>query len=216
MRSDHAITPIVGLTTSEVIELSLGGRGQIVIQEFVDPSISGVTFVRGNTMLIEATVGSCAPILRHGKRGTRWCVDRIGRIRWTSGNGLDDQIVREMAKLQARALADLPRRMNGSMLEWIVADNGALHWVDLKELGEGYISAFASSLPSVYEIGSSGNRRIKQAESISFPITDIAFSKSLPHLLGKRVLCQKGSPLAHLCVAAYEFGICLFVREALD
>src|SRR5690348_5578966 len=103
IRSDYAITSIVGLTTSEVIELSFEEHGQTVIQEFVGPSISGETFVRDNTMLIEAAVGSSAPILRHGKRGTRWSVDRAGRIRWTSGNGLDDQIVREIAKRQVGA-----------------------------------------------------------------------------------------------------------------
>ena len=92
------------------------------------------------------------------------------------------------------------------MLEWIVTDNDVFHWIDLKELGDRYISSFIHPRPRGYEIGLPNNHRIIRDEYISLPTTDAIFIESLPYLMGKRVLCQSGSPLAHLCVAAYESG----------
>lgn len=95
------------------------------------------------------------------------------------------------------------------MFEWILDDRGRFHWVDLKELATDYLTGFALAPPGRYDIGpcrSSG-------EPMVLSNTSLAGLSVMAGQVAASWECATGSPLAHLCVAAYLQGIPLAVLE---
>jgi hypothetical protein len=210
VRNDSVATTQAGLPTAEAFKAASGLKGEIVIQEFIESCVTGVTFVRDNEMLCEAIDGPCSSILRNGGRGTRWACESSGKVLWVSGPKLDDQLVSDLARSQNDALRTMRLMRPASMLEWMMALDGTLYWVDLKILSDSYISDFCPNIPSTYVVG----RAEPQKHSfIPIPSTNLQFRKHFSRLFGAGVFCDSGSPLAHLCVAAYEQHVPLIVRE---
>jgi len=218
IRDDSHATSRVGIRTSHAIELTASVTDQLVIQEFIPATVSGVTFVRDGETLSETIAGQAGPILREGKRRTRWVADDSGHIRWISGRTLDPGLVAHLSSRLTDELQSMPLAMHdGCMLEWIISeDESKFFWVDLKELSRRYVSIFCPEQPDIYLIGREGTEAEEfenAIEKLFLPSTDIKYIEVLPHMTGRTVVCGSGSPLSHLCVAAYEGRVSMIVRE---
>jgi hypothetical protein len=207
------VTPREGISTSLAVDLANRISGQVVIQEFIPAQTSGVTFVREGEILSEAVMGQCRTILRDGMRGVRWAADSSGQVQWISGEGLVPGLISLVTNKQLEALETMLLMMShGYMLEWIMAeDQQELYWVDLKELSQSFISSFSQRCPEIYQIGDPINSGI--ARRVLVPSTGIKYCNMLPSMVGNIIICQSGSPLSHLCVAAYESRVPMIVRE---
>jgi hypothetical protein len=183
----------------------------IVIQEFITARISGVTFVAAKHSLSEASPGKCDGILRRGARGTRWAASNSGTLQWLSGGPIDLGSVRVISALQANQLQLLGEDAPGHMVEWVLTDDGSYIWVDLKYLSMRYLSDFSPQKPEVYRVGNYS----RESRGNSIVLADTRFEHVDLLGRGQGFLCQSGSPLAHLCVSAYEAGVFVFVPETI-
>lgn len=97
-------SPLNALTPDEARSYLKAADRDVVIQEFIAPQFSGVTFVALPYILCEATPGPCQGILREGSRGLRWASSRSGIVEWTTGTGLSMVQLRAVSTLLARQL----------------------------------------------------------------------------------------------------------------
>ena len=199
------------MTSGQVLAYFAHSDSDVVIQEFITSRFSGVTFVGATRSLSEGLPGKCDGILRGGARGARWASLKSGAVQWITGDAISPVHVAAISILQAEQLQLLGQDLTGYMFEWVIKDDGSYVWVDLKYLSLGYLSCFGPQRPQSYKVGAHstapGRSRIV--------LTDTRFSYAA--LLGTRqrgrLVCQSGSPLAHLCALAYEAGFSVLVPE---
>lgn len=212
VRGEGVVTSNSGLSADEVVLLCRSLPRSIVIQEFIPSATAGVSYIRGGRVLSEAVEGSCRPLLRDGKRGDRWAGSSSGEIDWLSSSILEEQAIKTLASRHARALEYISCAYDGIMLEWVLTPDDSFYWVDLKELGNSYISEFSPDPPSAYYIGS-----VRQGdyspEWIRVPDTNIAYVAQIERHNCAGISCAGGCPLAHLCVHAFEMRIPMIVYE---
>jgi len=199
------------MTSKEVLAYIAHSDSDVIVQELITSRISGVTFVGATGSLSEAVPGRCDGILRGGARGARWAAADSGVVQWLSGSAMPHGDVDAISTLQARRLDELDQDMTGNMLEWIIKDDGGIVWVDLKTLSLEYLSCFGPNRPQCYEIGPGGGTSYDGR--IVLPDTRLDYTGLLDNAEGKGLLCRSGSPLAHLCVSAYEAGVSVLLPE---
>ena len=204
--------PQCAMTSEQVLAyLAHADSDVVIIQEFITSRFSGVTFVGATHSLSEALPGKCDGILRGGTRGTRWASSKSGTVQWTTGDAISPEHVAAISISQTEQLKLLGRDLTGHMFEWIVKNNGSYVWVDLKYLSLVYLSSFGPQRPRSYKVG---EHSVEPGSNCTV-LTDTRFSYAALLSTGQRgrLVCQSGSPLAHLCVSAYEAGFSVFVPE---
>jgi hypothetical protein len=199
------------MTSEQVLAYLACSGSDLVIQEFITSRFSGVTFVAAPGLLSEALPGKCDGILRGGARGVRWASSKSGAIYWITGDAISSSLVEAISFLQAEQLQLLRQDLTGHMLEWVIKNDGGYLWVDLKYLSLNYLSDFGPQCPRWYEIGDPA----REPEHKRLVLADTRLSNDAILRDDQRceLVCQSGSPLAHLCVAAYEAGFSVFVPE---
>ncbi len=203
--------PTRALSTEEVVRfVSHVSPVRVAIQEYVQPGVSGATFISQSGLLVEAVPGAGAAILRDGLRGLRWAASPGAEVYWISGCGLALDFANRMSLMQVASLTSMSESMTSRMLEWILTPAGRFYWVDVKYLAETYVSKYVPARPRDYHIGGLSGA---SEGAIPLPSTRIEYASQLTSAGGRPVECLSGSPLAHLCVMAFESKVPLTVRE---
>jgi len=130
---------------------------------------------------------------------------------WTTGNAVSYPDLEETSRMQACELDVMGTDPTGYMFEWIVDQSGRHVWVDMKYLGLAYVSPFAPRAPADYHIG----EELGDDSGVGASILDTSLAYTYLIYGSSRGLltCERGSPLAHLCVLAYQAGVGVLVPE---
>lgn len=192
------------LSADEVLQFAEGHSDGIVIQEYIEPVVSGVAYFTTDSVVIESLVGACDPLLRGGAEGDLWTVnihdadldsaddqstDRKISTRWVSS---------QVVPLSSTAGGQLP---DGCLIEWIVDADRQMLVVDLKEVGSRLLSLIQPG--NVFWVG----HPQEGSASLVLDSPEFIHVDRLTDWRGTYVRCGSGSPLAHFCVEAHEMGI---------
>jgi hypothetical protein len=180
-------------TTAQVSALArdAGGDASLaacVVQRYLPPRLSGITYATGVWALTAVIEGPCEPLLREGSPGALF--SREGERRWSALSGelpADAEDIVEAVEHTVDALGQ------GILVEWIATRDEAIHHVDYKNVGHGLL---ASPFPR-------GGSFLVGCEEPGAP-EELVDSTRIEHLAvsgaPQALRCRSGSPLAHLCV----------------
>lgn len=194
------------LSKDQTLELlSSSTDRRVVIQEYINPDLSGVTVVTNEGIISECVEGPSSGLLRGGARGRRWSTSSRGAIRWATGSALTRLETMVSVRDELRR-ASFP--MCQYIAEWIVDDRGSFFWVDIKEFSRPYLQDCFETVPIWFQFGNPNRTRRRTLASTSLDAAGLIQSDTTAGWL-----CVTGSPLSHLCVFAFEKGISLRVLE---
>jgi hypothetical protein len=176
-------------TTKEVDDLAKSPKGSIpaAVQRYLDPHLSGITYVADGWVLTAAVAGPCRPLLREGASGALYA--RGSQECWSSGS---EKIPAEGQRAISVAERKITLINTNILVEWIITPDGQVHHVDYKEVADA-LMAPPFPRPDTIAVGTA------QAAGALEVVDSTQIDNLAP---GKRqnLRCRTGSPLAHLCV----------------
>jgi hypothetical protein len=176
-----------------------------VIQEYIEPALSGVAYFVGRSVIIEAVIGECEALLRGGIEGELWRVDvrDAANRKPTVDHVADLAEDRHGISYRVSLLSELcdGQLPSGWLIEWIIDPDGRFLVVDLKEVGDHLVSWIEAE--NLLWVG----RPQDGSASLVVETPKFAHVDLLTDWQGTYVRCLSGSPLAHFCVEAHGLGI---------
>lgn len=179
-------------TTNEITELaSTAAKTHLVacaIQRYLEPELSGITYVARDWMLTAAIERSCRALLRGGSSGA--LLAQRGDERWASGSTHLPANARPAIEAATRTVGAIGRDI---LVEWIVTSDGAIHHVDYKEIADALMPP---PFPRPNSIAVGNGHWAEPPELLDSTRIEHLSPSSEP----QNLRCRTGSPLAHLCI----------------
>lgn len=165
-----------------------------VVQRYLQPRLSGITYASGAWALTAAIEGPCKPLLREGAPGVLF--SRESERRWSARAS---ELPAEAGEIVDAVEHTVDAMGQGILVEWIATPDKAIHHVDYKNVGPGLL---ASPFPQEngFLVGCEEPEVLEKLVD-STRIEHLAVS-GVPQALR----CRSGSPLAHLCVEVAARG----------
>jgi hypothetical protein len=177
-----------------------------VVQEYVEPSLSGASLSCADFLVSEAVAGPAAALLREGSRGDMIAsVD--GDVRWRlKRGGLDAR----SSEALALAHASIPPGQD-ILWEWIVSTAGAVYHVDRKLLPAHFLPRPPNAgPPECWRLG----HETDEADEVTLSSSSIDHLHTLGR--GTLLMIESGSPMAHLCFEAVSLGHAVVLANPRD
>lgn len=189
-------------TTAEVNRLADSETSpSCVVQRFLEPELSGITYFADSWQLTAAVVGPCRTILREGATGALFA--RRGEETWRSVPASFSNSTCDAVASAERTMCDFGKNI---LVEWIITSDRTVHHVDYKEI-PGALMPPPFPRPETFVLGKSlDSSPVKRVDRTQIEHLSPAGEPQCLH-------CGSGSPLAHLCVEVAMHGGLVFVES---